>query len=328
MEIKGLVKRYGRDFIALDGVDLRIDAGKVFALLGPNGAGKTTLMRILTTQLKANAGTARIFGLDVAREGDKVRRLISYVPQEVSVWTDITGRENMLIYSKLYNVPSAGRQQLIGGLLGDMGLTNFADQTVSKYSGGMIRRLEMACALLMKPSILFLDEPTIGLDPSARKAVWEKLTHFKKAYGSTIFFNTHYMDEADHYSDEIAIIDRGRIVVRGTAGELKHSIGESVRLTLADQDIGDSALERLRALPFVKGIKHENSTVTLFVEDAGAAIPPALEALKAAGVAVLRVSIIAQTLDEVFFKYAGARLDGTGRAIEARSVRTTIKRGG
>jgi ABC-2 type transport system ATP-binding protein len=328
IEVEGLVKRYGKDFTALNGVDLSIESGKVFALLGPNGAGKTTLMRILTTQLRANAGVARIFGLDVEREGDRIRRLISYVPQEMSVWTDITGRENMIIYSKLYKVPSEGRRQLIDELLSDMGLMDFADRMVGKYSGGMIRRLEMACALLVKPSILFLDEPTIGLDPSARRTVWDKITHFKKVYGSTIFFNTHYMDEADLYSDEIAIINQGKVVIKGTTGELKHSIGESVRLTLADQKVPEPTLSQLRALPSVKGLELNNSALTLFVEDAEAALPPALKVVEASGIGVLRASIVSQTLDEVFFKYAGARIDGMGRAVEARQVRSMIKRGG
>jgi len=209
-----------------------------------------------------------------------------------------------------------------------MGLMDFADRTVGKYSGGMIRRLELACALLVSPQILFLDEPTIGLDPSARKVVWDKITHFKKSYGATVFFNTHYMDEADLYSDEIAIINQGRIVIRGTAGELKHSAGESVQLTLSDHNIPEATLGSLKALPGAKGLRLDNSTLTIFVEDAETSLPPAIRAVEAAGVAVLRAAVISQTLDEVFFKYAGARIDMLGRAVEARQVRTMIKRGG
>lgn len=217
VDVRGLTKVYEGKVRALDGVDLRVEAGRVFALLGPNGAGKTTLMRILTTQLKPTSGEAYVFGLDVVRKNAQVRRLVGYVPQEMSVWTDISGYENLLIYAKIYRLPSSKRREIIQDALKKMGLSEVANDLVKTYSGGMIRRLETACTMLIKPKILFLDEPTIGLDPSARKAVWEELTSFKKEYGVTVFFNTHYMDEADLYSDEIAIINDGKIVKRGTA---------------------------------------------------------------------------------------------------------------
>lgn len=159
---------------ALDGVNLKVKPGVAFALLGPNGAGKTTLIRILTTQLKPTSGEAHVFGLNVARDASKVRKLISYVPQEMSVWTDLTGYENLLIYAKIFGVPRLEREKVINEVLEAMDLTHVKDDLVRTYSGGMIRRLEIACAMLIKPRIMFLDEPTIGLDPAARKIVWEK----------------------------------------------------------------------------------------------------------------------------------------------------------
>ncbi|MBS7618851.1 ATP-binding cassette domain-containing protein, partial [Candidatus Bathyarchaeota archaeon] len=210
VQAKNLVKVYNGKVKALDGVDLTVEASGTFALLGPNGAGKTTLMRILTTQLKPSTGEAYVFGLNVTRDGGKVRKLVSYVPQEMSVWTDISGYENLLIYAKIFGIPRLEREKMIDEALDIMGLNNVKGELVRTYSGGMVRRLEIACAMLVKPKIMFLDEPTIGLDPGARKIVWEKLNLFKKEYGVTIFFNTHYMDEADLYADDIAIIDRGK----------------------------------------------------------------------------------------------------------------------
>ena len=238
IEIKQLTKVYDGKVNALDGVDLTVKAAGIFALLGPNGSGKTTLMRVLTTQFRPTAGVARAFGYDVVKDDAMVRKIIGYVPQEMSVWTDITGYENLLIYAKIYGVPSSRRTKSIWDALQSMGLEDVAGGAVKKYSGGMIRRLEIACALLIKPKILFLDEPTLGLDPSARKAVWQSLEMFKKEYGTTVFFNTHYMDEADQYSDEVAIINRGKIVKSGTAGELKSSLhSEVITFTLANHGI-------------------------------------------------------------------------------------------
>jgi len=175
IDVKSLVKVFEGKTKALDGVDLRVETGKIFALLGPNGAGKTTFMRILTTQLKADSGEAYVFGMDVFRRDAEIRKLVSYIPQEMSVWTDLSGYENLLIYAKIYGLSSQNRGKIIKDVLEDMGLSDFKNDLVRTYSGGMIRRLEIACAMLFKPKIMFLNEPTIGLDPSARNVVWEKL---------------------------------------------------------------------------------------------------------------------------------------------------------
>ena len=328
VDVKGLVKVYNGKTRALDGVDLKVEAGKVFALLGPNGAGKTTLIRILTTQLRPNAGVAYVFGLDVARDGGKIRRLISYVPQEMSVWTDISGYENLLVYAKIFAIPSNERRKTIDEALGSMGLAEVADNLVKTYSGGMVRRLEIACAMLIKPKIMFLDEPTIGLDPSAKKVVWEKLTSFKKEYGVTVFFNTHYMDEADLYSDEIAIINRGRIVTLGTVEELKRSLGgEVILFSLENGGVKEGLVQKLKSSGFAKDVMVSNSELSVLVDEAETALPHLIEVLRDAGLSAGKISITKPTLDDVFLKYAGTRLETSGRMSEVTHVRDMIRRG-
>jgi len=328
VDVRNLVKVYDNSRV-LDGVDLQIDNGKVFALLGPNGAGKTTLMRILTTQIESTSGEAYIFGLNVAHKGSEVRRLISYVPQEMSVWTDISGYENLLIYSKIYGTASQERRDAIEKALQSMELGNVQNNLVKTYSGGMIRRLEIACAMLIRPKILFLDEPTIGLDPSARRIVWERLTSFKKEQGMTVFFNTHYMDEADHYSDEIAIINRGKIVKRGTASELKHSVGgELVELTLHDKTVKEDIMTAIRKLDFVSDVVADDGQLTIFARDAETALPQVIDIVKVHGGSIEKTSFTKPTLDDVFLSYAGTRLESEGRISDVTQVRKMIRRGG
>jgi len=320
IETDRLTKVYDDRVNALDGVDLTVKAAGIFALLGPNGSGKTTLMRILTTQFRPTSGVARAFGHDVVKHDAKVRKIIGYVPQEMSVWTDITGFENLLIYSKIYGVSSSIREKSIWDALQSMGLDEVANGTVKKYSGGMIRRLEIACALLIKPKILFLDEPTLGLDPSARKAVWENLMTFKKEYGTTVFFNTHYMDEADLYSDEVAIINRGRIVKSGTASELKRSLrSEVITFSLVECDAGSESLsqasarqrresrllERIKSLNFVDDAAVRNLNLDVVVDDGEVALPAIIEVLRSEGISLERIRATRPTLDDVFLKYAG-----------------------
>ncbi len=328
IEVKELVKVYDGRVRALDGVNLKVKAGDVFALLGPNGSGKTTLMRILTTQFKPTSGEAFIFGFDVARRDADVRKVISYVPQETSVWTDISGYENLLIYAKIYGLPSSGRTKVIREALEGMGLDSVADNLVKTYSGGMIRRLEMACAMLIKPNILFLDEPTIGLDPSARKAVWEKLTSFQKEGDTTVFFNTHYMDEADLYSDEIAIIERGKMVKFGTADELKHSIKrEAIQFSLMNHNVGENILKTIKSMDFVSDVIISNSELSVVVEDAETALPVVMEILRNEGISVKKISMTRPTLDDVFLKYAGAISLQGGGIKEITQIRSMSRKG-
>jgi len=328
IEVKGLVKVYDGKVRALDGVDLKVKAGNVFALLGPNGSGKTTLMRILTTQFKPTSGEASIFGFDVVRKDAEVRKVISYVPQEMSVWTDISGYENLLIYAKIYGLPSGERKKIIRDALEGIGLDEVSDKLVKTYSGGMIRRLEMACAMIIKPRILFLDEPTIGLDPSARKAVWEKLISFKKEYNATVFFNTHYMDEADLYSDEISIINRGRMVMSGTADELKHSIRRDViQFSLNNHIVDESVLKRIKNLDFVNDIIINNTELSVIVVDAETALPVVIDILRNGGISVKKISMTRPTLDDVFLKYAGTISMEKGDIREIKQIRSTNGKG-
>ncbi len=328
VDARGIVKVYEGKVRALDGVDLQIGSGKVFALLGPNGSGKTTLMRILTTQMPPTEGSALVMGHDTVRGGAEIRRLVGYVPQEMSVWTDITGYENMLIYAKIYGIPSEARKKLISEALEGIGLTEVAEKLVRSYSGGMIRRLEIATALLISPKILFLDEPTIGLDPMARKVVWEKLASFKREFGTTVFFNTHYMDEADLYADEIGIISRGKIVRTGTVAELKRSVGgEVLILELESNGIDASILERVRAVESVKEMALGESELSIIADDAETALPGVMRLIDASGIIVRKVSMNAPTLDDVFLKYAGTRLESNSRIVDIAKVRQTIRRG-
>jgi ABC-2 type transport system ATP-binding protein len=326
IEVKNLVKVYGGKVKALDEMDLSVEAGKVFALLGPNGAGKTTLMRILTTQFSQTSGEARIFGTDVRKGGGKIRKMISYVPQEMSVWTDVSGYENLLIYAKLYGLPGHERRTVVKEAIHTMGLDEFANSMVKNYSGGMIRRLEIASALLIKPKLLFLDEPTIGLDPSARKAVWEKLMGFKKEFGVTIFFNTHYMDEADMYSDQIAIMNMGKIVKLGTAEELKRSVGGEVILLSLEHHLDPEILKKVRKMRMVTEALAEDSHVSIYVKDADSSLPHVMDFFRSENVAVSKAEIMKPTLDDVFLKYAGTRIETAERVTDVRQTRSMIKR--
>jgi len=207
-----------------------IEPGEIFGLVGPNGAGKTTVIKILTTLLPPTSGTATVNGEDIRHEATKVRKVIGYVPQLLSADGALTGYENLLIFAKLYDIPRKERKQRIGDALNFMGLSNVSDKLVRNYSGGMIRRLEIAQAMLHRPKVLFLDEPTVGLDPVARKAVWQHIQRLQADYGTTIFLTTHYMDEADHLCTRMAIMHLGKIAVVGTPSELKSSVGENATL--------------------------------------------------------------------------------------------------
>ena len=221
---RGLTRRYG-NFTAVDGIDLDVTSGEVFGLLGPNGAGKTTTIKMLVTLLPPSAGHALVGGFDIQRQSDDVRRLLGYVPQALSADGNLTGRENLEVFAKLYDVPRKERRERIDDALSFMGLEDAAGKMVSTYSGGMVRRLEIAQTLIHRPRLLFLDEPTIGLDPVARRAVWEHLTSLRELYGTTLFVTTHYMEEAEELCTRIAIMNRGKIVALATPDELIGAVG-------------------------------------------------------------------------------------------------------
>jgi ABC-2 type transport system ATP-binding protein len=225
----GLRHTFG-DTVAVNGVDLDVTAGTTFGLLGPNGAGKTTTIRMITTLLPAPPGAIEVFGVDVARQKLAVRRLIGYVPQQLSADGTLTGRENVALFARLFDVPRARRKAAVETALESVGLADVANRTASTYSGGMIRRLELAQALVSAPRLLVLDEPTIGLDPIGRASVWERIDEVRRATGMTVLVTTHYMDEADQQCDRIALMHRGQIRAQGTPAELKAMVGENATL--------------------------------------------------------------------------------------------------
>ncbi len=225
----GLTRRFG-DLVALNGLDLSVGSGTIFGLLGPNGAGKSTTIKMLITLLQPTAGSARVSGFDIVQEPAQVRAHIGYVPQLVSADGALTGRENLLLSARLYGIPKGERTRRIGESLHFMSLGEAADKLVKNYSGGMIRRLEVAQAMLHRPSVLFLDEPTIGLDPTARQMVWDRLKDLRAKYRMTVLITTHDMEEADDLCDELAILHLGKIVVKGKPAGLKAALGPGATL--------------------------------------------------------------------------------------------------
>ena len=225
LETRELTCRFG-DLVAVDRLSIRIEAGQVFGLLGSNGAGKTTAIKMLTTLLPPSSGTATIAGFDIRKQAAKVRRVIGYVPQLVSADGTLTGYENLLIFAKLYDIPRRERAARIADALGLMDLMDASNRVVREYSGGMIRRLEIAQSMLHRPPVLFLDEPTVGLDPIARNSVWDRLMKLKTDFNTTIFLTTHVMEEADALCQEIAILHRGAVAVSGSPAALKASVGK------------------------------------------------------------------------------------------------------
>ncbi len=252
VSIEGLTRRF-KDVVAVDDIDLAVAPGEVFGLLGPNGAGKTTTIKILCTLLEPTAGRAHVAGFDVVDEAAAVRRSIGYVPQLLSADGSLTGWENLLISARLHHLPGADRRRRIPEALAFMGLADAADRLVSTYSGGMIRRLELARAMLHQPAVLFLDEPTIGLDPIAREQVWTHVRDLRRLEGTTIVMTTHYMEEADLLCDRVAIMHRGRIAAIGAPADLRDEIGPDASLedvfrhsTGSDMDTGGTFREVAR----------------------------------------------------------------------------------
>jgi ABC-2 type transport system ATP-binding protein len=229
VQTQSLTKRFGK-LTAVDNLSISIDSGEMFGLVGPNGAGKTTVLKMLTTLLPPTAGSSSIAGFDIVQHASQVRKIIGYVPQFLSADGALTGYENLLIFAKLYDIPRSERKSRINQALEFMGLSDVSGKLVRDYSGGMIRRLEIAQSMLHRPRVLFLDEPTIGLDPVARKTVWKHMQQLRSEYGTTILLTTHYMDEADELCNRVAIMHLGKVAAIGTPAELKASVGEGVTL--------------------------------------------------------------------------------------------------
>ena len=293
-----LVKRYA-EVTAVDGVSLEIPEGEVFGLLGPNGAGKTTLISMLSTLVRPTSGTAVVAGRDINLEPLEVRRNIGIVFQEPSVDDLLTGRENLYLHSMLYGVPRAEIPGRIDRMLEMVKLTDRAGSLVKTYSGGMRRRLEIARGLIHRPKILFLDEPTLGLDPASRKAVWTHIRELKKTHNTTIILTTHYMEEADSLADRIGIINRGKIIELDTPDALKRKVGRD--LVFVTGALDEAAV---RALPFVQSVECEGGRYKISIEDSGVN----LQALLNAGGRIDEVEVRRVTLDDVFLKFAGQQI--------------------
>ena len=302
--VEELRKRYGA-VQALDGVGFRVHAGEVFGLLGPNGAGKSTTVKVFTTLTKPDRGRGEVAGHDVVREPNAVRRAIGYVPQSSGVDRDATGRENLLLQGRVQGIGGRELRRRAELLLELMGLADAADRVVRGYSGGMKRRLDIALGLIHGPTVLFLDEPTTGLDPEARVAMWEELDSLAREEALTILLTTHYLEEADRLADRLAIVSRGRIVVDGTPEELKASLrGEAVTLELADGRVED-ARAVVGALEEVHEATLDGRLLRSRVASGARAIPVIVSALEARGIGVESVTMSRPSLDDVYLHYTG-----------------------
>ena len=323
---EGLVKTFGK-LVAVDGVSFTVNDGELFGFLGPNGAGKTTTINILTTLMRPTSGRALVGGYDVVSEAEKVRRIVGLVPQDITVDDDLTGWENLMLQAGLYHIPRSEARRRAAEVLELVGLSDAAGRRVETYSGGMRKRLELAAGLLHDPEILFLDEPTLGLDVQTRAAIWEYITRLRRELGMTVFLTTHYMDEADSLCERVAIIDRGKIRALGTPSDLKASLGGSIiDLEIVNGGSADviSILGRVDA---VRRVSLADGVYRLSVDNGEEGLPAILENLLRSGVRVSRVVMRKPTLDEVFLEYTGRKLrDETGSWDEAFRQRMIVRR--
>jgi ABC-2 type transport system ATP-binding protein len=303
VSVSGLKKSFG-DVQALDGVDLTAQAGTVLALLGPNGAGKTTAVRVLTTLLKPDAGTIRVVGLDAVRDAAKLREQIGLAGQYAAIDENLTGEENLTMVGRLYGMKRAAAKQRAGELLAGFELDEAGKRPAKTYSGGMRRRLDLAAALVARPPVLFLDEPTTGLDPRSRLALWGTIEGLV-ADGTTVLLTTQYLDEADRLADTIAVIDHGRVIADGTSDELKDRVGgERLEIELADAALAPAAIEALASLSDERPAIEE-AIVKLSVRERTGAIVEAVRRLDEAGVGVEDLALRRPTLDDVFLTLTG-----------------------
>jgi ABC-2 type transport system ATP-binding protein len=305
IEAVGLVKTYPPDVRALDGVSVAVPEGTIFGLLGPNGAGKSTTVRVLTTLTRPDRGSARVAGIDVLAEPVRVRRAIGVVGQKHGIDPEATGRENLVLQAELYGMTGHDARRRVAESLERFGLADAANRQAKTYSGGMQRRLDVALGLIHRPQVMFLDEPTTGLDPEARADMWREIERLARDERMTILLTTHYLEEADRLAARLAIVDHGHVVVEGTPTELKSELrGDTIQVELADSEGADarSALERLGT---IAEVTLDGRTLRARAGDGGAAIPAVLAALDAHGLKAESVTLARPSLDDVYLRHAG-----------------------
>jgi ABC-2 type transport system ATP-binding protein len=311
---EGLTKIYNKSLVAVDHITFSVYEGEIFGFLGPNGAGKTTTINMLITVLKPTEGTASVLGFDIVKQANEVRKVIGVVPQEYTADEDLTGYENIMLCADLYGIPRDIAKKRALELLELVELTEFKDKRVETYSGGMRRRLELACGLINRPKVLFLDEPTLGLDVQTRAATWEYIKRLKREYGMTIFMTTHYLEEADTLCDRIAIIDHGKIIVTGTPSELKDSLGGDI-ITIAIREDAD-VTEIIKSVEDVKEVRREDGAYRIKAAKGEVTAPKIIEALRSRGFTVTRLSLTEPTLNEVYLEYTGRAIRDTEESRE------------
>jgi ABC-2 type transport system ATP-binding protein len=305
IEVSDLRKTYKNGVCALDGLSFEVEPGTIFGLLGPNGAGKSTTVKILTTLSRADSGEARVAGLDVVRDADRVRRSIGVVGQKPGLDPEGTGRENLELQAELYGIVGAARRERVDELLDRLGLTDAGGRLAKTYSGGMQRRLDVALGLVNRPKVLFLDEPTTGLDPEARAELWQEIEHLARDEEMTILLTTHYLEEADRLASRLVIVDRGRVVAEGSPEELKRELrGDTVQVELAEARNGD-AEAALRHLPGLSELTLDGRVLRARVDNGAAAIPSMITALERGGLRVTSATIARPSLDDVYLRHAG-----------------------
>ena len=320
--VRNLVKQYPK-VRAVDDVSFSVDKGEIFGLLGPNGAGKTTTIRTLLTLIPPTSGETLIYNVDTAKNSEEVRRMCGYVPQDVSADGDLTSYENVLISAKLYGMPPKERKQRIHDVLNFLELTDRENDMVNTFSGGMMRRLEIAQALVNRPKVLFLDEPSIGLDPNARRIIWGLIKKLRDEYNTTIMMTTHDMGEADELCDRIGIMNRGHLATLGKPAELKAAVGGDI-ITLNSSN--PDCIRKVKALGYSTITDSTDGHCDLIVNNGETLIPQLLEGLKSKGVLVESVSLKKPTLDDVFLKYTGARIEEGDTFAETRRARRAFTR--
>ena len=323
VEVEGLVKRY-KEVTAVDGIDFRIEPGEMFGMLGPNGAGKTTTLGILSTLRRATAGSARVWGFDVSRQRAEVRRRIGIVFQEFSLDDKLTGRENLDFHGRLYGMARAHRRERMAEVLDLVDLEDRADAQVEKYSGGMKRRLEIARGLMHAPPLLFLDEPTLGLDAQTRRQIWRYLADLNERVGVTVILTTHYMEEADVLCSRVAIVDHGKIVACDTPERLKASVGgDAVHLQVSGG--GEAVAAALGALPFVTKVAPIGDTLALTLDHAEQRVTDLVDTIRGAGGQLTSLQFRQPTLEDVFLHYTGREMrdhgEGAGAIMHAQRRR-------